>query len=70
MKNTLIQNPIKSPGLTYPVEYIWTYIKPRIKRRNPQAFKELKKFTLEEWSAISKKILDNCRKNYKKRLEK
>ena len=31
---------------------------------------ELKKVTLEEWKAIPKKIIENCGKNYKKRLEK
>lgn len=69
-KNSLIQNPPNSPDLAYPIEYIWAYIKPRIKRRNPQTLEELKKFTLEEWNAIPKKMIDNCGKNYKKRLEK
>ena len=69
-KNKLIQNPPNSPDLAYPIEYIWAYIKPRIKRKNPQTLEDLKKFTLEEWNAIPKKIIDNCGKNYKKRLEK
>ena len=69
-KNILIQNPPNSPDLAYPIEYIWAYIKPRIKRRNQQTLEELKKFTLEEWKAIPKTIIDNCGKNYKKRLEK
>ena len=70
MKNSLIHNPPNSPKLAYPIEFIWAYIKPRIKRRNPQTLEELKKFTLEEWNAIPKKIIDNCGKNYRKRLEK
>ena len=69
-KNALIQNPPNSPDLSYPIEYLWAYIKPKIKRRNPQTIEELKKVTLEEWNAIPKKLIDNCEKNYKKRLEK
>ena len=44
-KNKLFQNPANFPDLAYPIEYIWAYIKPRIKRRNPQTLEELKKFT-------------------------
>ena len=69
-KNALIPNPPNSPDLAYPIEYLWAYIKPKIKRRNPQTIEELKKVTLEEWNAIPKKLIDNCEKNYKKRLEK
>ena len=69
-KNSLIQNPPNSPDLAYPIEYIWAYIKPRIKRRNPQTLEELKKFTLEEWNAIPKKIIDNCGKKLQKKIRK
>ena len=66
-KNALIQNPPNSPDLAYPIEYLWAYIKPKIKRRNPQTIEELKKVTLEEWNAIPKKIIDNCGKNLLKK---
>ena len=69
-KNSLIQNPPNSPDLAYPIEYIWAYIKPRIKRRNPQTLEELKKFTLEEWNEIPKKIIDNCGKKLQKKIRK
>jgi hypothetical protein len=46
------------------------YIKPRIKRRNHQTLEELKKFTLEEWNAIPKKIIDNCGKKLQKKIRK
>ena len=69
-KNSLIQNPPNSPDLAYPIEYIWAYIKPRIKRRNPQTLEELKKFILEEWNEISKKIIDNCGKKLQKKIRK
>ncbi len=69
-KNKLIQNPPNSPDLAYPIEYIWAYIKPRIKRRNPQTLEELKKFILEEWNEIPKKIIDNCGKKLQKKIRK
>ena len=69
-KNSLIQNPPNSPDLAYPIEYIWVYIKPRIKRRNPQTLEELKKSILEEWNEIPKKIIDNCGKKLQKKIRK
>ena len=65
-----IQNPPNYPDLAYPNEYIWAYIKLRIKRRNPQTLEELKKFILEEWNEISKKIIDNCGKKLQKKIRK
>ena len=69
-ENSLIQNPPNYPDLAYPNEYIWAYIKLRIKRRNPQTLEELKKFILEEWNEISKKIIDNCGKKLQKKIRK
>ena len=69
-ENSLIQNPPNYPDLAYPNEYIWAYIKPRIKRRNPQTLEELKKFILEEWNEIPKKIIDNCGKKLQKKIRK
>ena len=43
--------------MAYPIESLWGYIKPRIKKRNPKTLDELKKFTLEEWNNIPKKII-------------
>ena len=48
----VIQNPLNFSDLDNPIENIWDYIKPRIKRRNSKAYDELKKFTLEEWNLI------------------
>ena len=69
-KNRLIQNPPNSPDLAYPIENIWGYIKPRIKKRDPQTLEELKRFTLEEWNLIPKKLVEKCGQNYVKRLKK
>ena len=46
-KDKLIQNPPNSPDLAYPIESIWAYIKPRIKKRDPKNIEELKQFTIE-----------------------
>ena len=69
-KIKLIQNPPNSPDLAYPIENIWGFIKPRIKRRNPKTYDELKKFTLEEWNLIPTSMIKNCGLSYQKRLEK
>jgi len=69
-ENALIQNPPNSPDLAYPIETLWGRIKPRIKRRAPKTLKELKKYTLEEWRAIPKKLIKETGKNYIKRLKK
>ena len=46
--NNFIQNAPNSPDLAYPIENIWGYLKPRIKKRNPQTIQELKKYMVEE----------------------
>ena len=51
-----IQNPPNSPDLAYQIENLWGIIKPRVKRRNPQTFEELKKFFLEEWNSVPLKM--------------
>ena len=56
--------------MAYPIENIWGYIKPRIKKRDPQTLEELKRFTLEEWNLIPKKLVEKCGQNYVKRLKK
>ena len=68
--NNFIQNTPNSPDLAYPIENIWGYLKPRIKKRNPQTIEELKKYTVEEWNKIPLKIIKNCGKHYIRRLEK
>ena len=55
-KNVFIQNLPNSPNLVFPIEYILAFIKPKIKRRNPQTLEELKKFTLEERKQFPKII--------------
>ena len=42
-----IQNPPNSPHLAYPIEELWAFIKPRVKRRDPQTVEELKQYLLE-----------------------
>ena len=68
-EDALIQNPPNSPDLAYPIESLWGYIKPRIKKRNPKTLDELKKFTLEEWNNIPKKIIEKTGVNYERRLK-
>ena len=69
-KQNFIQNPPSSPDLAYPIENLWGYIKPRIKKRNPENLDDLKKITIEEWDKIPKSIIDKCGKSYVKRLKK
>ena len=69
-KNKLIQNPPNSPDLAYPIENIWGYIKPRIKRKNPKTMEELKKIHYKNGILSQKKLIKNCGLNYVKRLEK
>ena len=66
----LIQNPPNSPDLAYPIENIWGYLKPRVKNRGPKTLDELKRYTLEEWNNIPKKIVEKCGHNYIRRLKK
>ena len=68
--DNLIQNPPNSPDLAYPIENIWGYLKPKIKKRNPKNLEELKKFTLEEWNSIPNKLIKKCGMGYIKRLKK
>ena len=67
-EDCLLQNPPNSPDLAYPIENLWAYIKPRIKK-DPQNIEELKKFTLDEWNNIPKKIIEKCGKDYITKLE-
>ena len=68
--NNFIQNAPNSPDLAYPIENIWGYLKPRIKKRNPQTIQELKQYKVEEWNKIPSKIIKNCGAHYTKRLKK
>ena len=65
-----IQNPLNSPDIAYPIENLWGYLKPKIKKRNPKNLDELKKITIEEWNSIPKKIIKKCGIGYIKRLKK
>ena len=53
-EQNFIQNPPSSPDPAYPIENLWGYIKPRIKKRNPENLDDLKKITIEEWNKIPK----------------
>ena len=68
--DNLIQNPPNSPDLAYPIENIWGYLKPKIKKRNPKNLEELKRFTLEEWNSIPIKLIKKCGMGYIKRVQK
>ena len=68
--DNFIQNPPNSPDLAYPIENIWGYLKPKIKKRNPKNLEELKKYTLEEWNSIPNRIILKCVEGYIKKLKK
>ena len=65
-----IQNPPNSPDISYPIENLWGYLKPKIKKRNPKNVEELKKIAVEEWNSIPIKIIRKCGLGFIKRLEK
>jgi hypothetical protein len=69
-KNGWIQNAPNSPDLAYPIEDLWTIIKPRVKRRNPTSIPELKKFLLEEWSSVPIELVQNLCKGFLNRIHK
>ena len=69
-EGTWLQNPPNSPDIAYPIEEIWSIIKPRIKRREPKTVEELKKFTAEEWYSIPKSIIQNLIMGYLSRINK
>ena len=69
-EKSFIQNPPNSPDIAYPIETLWGYLKPRIKKRDPQNLEELKKITLEEWNMIPEERIKNCGMNYVRRLKK
>ena len=56
-KNKWIQNPPNSPDLAYPIEELWSIIKPRVKRRDPKTIDELKAFILEEWNSVPSSLI-------------
>ena len=39
-EKSFIQNPPNSPDIAYPIETLWGYLKPRIKKRDPQNLEE------------------------------
>ena len=69
-ENKFIQNPPNSPDIAYPIETLWGYLKPRIKKRDPKNLEELKKITLEEWKFIPEERIKNCGLNFVRRLKK
>ena len=69
-EESYIQNPPNSPDIAYPIETLWGYLKPRIKKRDPKNIEELKNITLEEWKMIPKKRIKNCGMNFVRRLKK
>ena len=69
-KGGWLQNAPNSPDLAYPIEDLWAIIKPRVKRRNPTSIPELKKFLLEEWSAVPIELVQNLCKGFLNRINK
>ena len=69
-KNGWIQNSPNSPDLAYPIEDLWSIIKPRVKRRNPKSIEELKIFLLEEWSSVPIELVQNLCKGFLNRIKK
>ena len=69
-ENGWIQNPPNSPDLAYPIEDLWSILKPRVKRREPSSLEELKKYLLEEWNLIPLDLIHNLCKNYSYRINK
>ena len=69
-QKAFLQNPHNSPDIAYPIETLWGYLKPRIKKRDPKSLKELKEIALEEWRLIPEERIKNCRLNWIRRLKK
>ena len=69
-EKAFLQNPPNSPDIAYPIETLWGYLKPRIKKRDPKNLKELKEIALEEWNLIPKGRIKNCGLNWIRRLKK
>ena len=69
-KSGWIQNSPNSPDLAYPIEDLWSIIKPRVRRRNPNTIIELKQYLLEEWNSIPIELIQNLCKGFLSRVEK
>jgi len=69
-KNKWIQNPPNSPDLAYPIEELWSIIKPRVKRRDPKTIDELKAFILEEWNSVPSSLIRILCSGYLDRVKK
>ena len=65
-----LQNSPNSPVIAFPIEEIWSIIKPLIKRREPKNIEEFKRFTAEEWYSISKSIIKNLTIEFLSRINK
>ena len=65
-----IQNAPNSPDLAYPIEDLWSIIKPRVKRRNPGSIEELKLYLLEEWNSVPIELVQNLCKGFLTRINK
>jgi len=63
----LIQNPLNSPDLAYPIETLRALLKKNVKKRMPKDLQELQKFTIEEWNKIPDDYPKKLVKNYLKR---
>jgi len=69
-KSGWIQNSPNSPDLAYPIEDLWSIIKPRVRRRNPNTIIELKQYLLEEWNSIPIELIQNLCKGFLNRVQK
>jgi len=67
-KDGWIQNSPNSPDLAYPIEDLWSIIKPRVRRRNPKSIGQLKRYLLEEWGAVPIELVQNLCKGFLNRI--
>jgi len=69
-ENGWVQNSPNSPDLAYPIEDLWSIVKPRVKRRNPCSIEELKLYLLEEWNSVPIELVQNLCKGFLIRINK
>ena len=69
-EKAFLQNPSNSPDIAYPIETLWGYLKPRIKKRDPKSLKELKEIAIEQYRLIPEERIKNCGLNWIRRLKK
>ncbi|KAL4465551.1 hypothetical protein ABPG72_014000 [Tetrahymena utriculariae] len=64
----ILPHPPNSPDLN-PIELIWSVIKSRIEKENPQNEQQLRQVIQQQWDDIEQDIIHSCILHYKKRLK-